>query len=283
MKTGHSRTWRLAIAASLCVFLGSGAGAQEADEVAAQTEAEMEAETEALAKASQNPVGSLISVPLQNNMNFGVGPDDRTLTVLNIQPVIPLSLSEDWNLITRTIIPVKSVPGPGSDRTAGVGDLTLTAFVSPKRPGNLIWGVGPTAVVPVASDELLGQHLWAAGPSVVALMMPGRFVVGALASNTWSFGENENGQRVNLLFVQYFVNYNMADGWYLTSAPIITADWLAESGEQWTVPFGGGVGKIMRFGSQPVNLQTQFFYNAVRSDNGASWQWRFQFQLMFPK
>ena len=236
-----------------------------------------------LAKAAQNPVGDLISLPFQNNMNFDVGPADRTQNVLNIQPVWPIALSKNWNLITRTIVPVISQPAPGSERTNGLGDINFTGFFSPKQPGKIIWGVGPTLVFPTATDDVTGSDKWSAGPSVVVLTMPGQWVIGALVSNIWSFSGDDERADVNSFLMQYFVNYNLPDGWYLTSAPIITANWEAESGEQWTVPFGGGIGRVFRIGRQPINMQTQVFYNVETPTNGAKWQWRLQVQLLFPK
>ncbi len=140
---------------------------------------------EELAKAVQNPVASLISLPFQNNINFGVGPDDKVQNVLNIQPVWPFALTDDINLITRTIAPVISQPGirPGDDRTNGLGDINFTAFFSPANSGKVIWGVGPVAVFPTATDDVLGTDKWSLGPSAVLLTMPGNWVMGILVSN----------------------------------------------------------------------------------------------------
>ncbi len=113
--------------------------------------------------------------------------------------------------------------------------------------------------------------------------MPGSWVIGALASNVWSVAGDDDRADVNSFLGQYFINYNYPSGWYLTSAPIITANWEADSGEKWTVPFGGGIGKVFRIGKQPMNINTQVFYNVQRPTNGARWQWRFQIQLLFPK
>jgi hypothetical protein len=240
---------------------------------------------EELAKQSQNPVASLISVPFQNNTNFGIGPDDETQNVLNIQPVWPFSISDDWNLITRTIVPVISQPDfytGGTGREFGVGDTTFSGFFSPSAPAKLTWGVGPVVVIPTATDDALGGDTWSAGVSVVGLVMPGQWVIGSLFSNIWDFSGDQD---VNFFTWQYFVNYNFkkAKGWYLTSAPIITANWEAESGNEWTIPVGGGGGKIFRIGKQPVNAQMQAFYNVEKPENGPDWQLRLQFQLLFPK
>lgn len=241
-------------------------------------------DTEALAKAVQNPIASLIKLPFQNNTDFGIGPDDKTRYTLNIQPVWPFEVSDSWNLITRTIVPVISQPGlsPGQDRTTGIGDTTFTAFLSPRDSGSVTWGVGPILLLPTGSNDRLTSDKWGAGVSAVVLTMPGRWVVGSLFSNVWSVA-GSGSKEVNVFTWQYFVNYNLNGGWYLTSAPIITADWEAGSDDRWTVPFGGGVGRVLRIGRQPVNISAQVYKFVEAPTNGADWQLRLQFQLMFPK
>jgi len=241
-----------------------------------------ENETGELARAAQNPVASMISLPFQNNTNFNFGPQEKTQNVLNIQPVWPFELNEDWNLITRTILPVVSQPAftPSQDRKNGLGDTLFTAFFSPKESGQWIWGVGPALLLPTSTDDRLGAGEWGAGPSAVVLTIRGPWVVGSLFNNVWSFTDDK---AVNLFTWQYFVNYNLDDGWYLTSAPIITANWEADSSDTWTVPFGGGVGKIFRIGKQPMNVSAAAYYNVVHPDFGADWQMRFQVQFLFPK
>jgi len=248
-------------------------------------ETQKSADETALAKAAQNPVGDLISLPFQNNTSFGIGPFDRTQNVLNIQPVIPFSVGNDWNLVTRTIIPIVTQPNIFSKNgsTSGLGDISLTAFLSPKKPGKFIWGIGPNIIFPTGTNENLGNGKWSVGPSVVGLTINGPWVIGLLASNVWSFAGNADRPDVNFLLAQYFVNYNLKKGWYIVSAPIITANWNAGSGEQWIVPFGAGGGKIFKLGKQPMNMTFQSFYNVVTPDYGPKWSMRFQLQLMFPK
>jgi len=240
---------------------------------------------EELAKAAQNPVADMISLPFQNNTNFDFGPANKTQNILNIQPVWPFSLTEDWNLITRTIVPVTSQPGlfPGDNRETGLGDTTFTAFLSPAQPGRWIWGAGPVLLLPTATDDKLGTDKWGAGPSAVALTTNGPWLHGVLVSHIWSFAGDIERDDVNQSLVQPFVNYNLPDGWYLVSSPIITANWEADGEDTWTVPVGGGFGKIFRIGKQPVNAQIQGFYNVEAPDNGADWQLRMQLQLLFPK
>lgn len=239
-----------------------------------------DAETRALAKAAQNPIANLISLPLQNNTDFGIGPTDATKNTLNIQPVWPFSVGENVNLITRTILPVvyeeEIVPGTGSE--SGLGDTTFTGFFSPKDSGELTWGVGPVVLLPTATDDRLGAGEAGLGVSAIALGMPGNWVVGGLISNVWSFEGS-----VNLMTIQPIINYNLARGWYLVSAPIITANWEADSGDTWAVPLGGGIGKIVRFGNLPVNINLQAYDYVESSTLGPDWQMRFQMQFLFPK
>ena len=253
----------------------------------AATPAYAELSAEELAKLAQNPVGNLISVPFQNNTNLNFGPEKGTQNVLNIQPVIPISVDKDWNIITRTIVPVISMPslGPDTPARSGVGDIQLTAFLSPANPGEWIWGLGAITQLPTNSSEELGNKNWGLGPSAVLLHIKhgDPWVYGVLVNNLWSLTSDKQGGAYNNGLIQPFLNYNFEGGLYLTSAPILTVDWKADSGQQWTVPVGGGVGKIFHFGKLPVNTQISAYYNVVRPDFGANWQIRAQVQLMFPK
>lgn len=240
--------------------------------------------TAELAKAAQNPIASLISLPLQNNTDFNFGPQDETLNTLNVQPVWPFEISDNWNLITRTIVPIVSQPGltSGQSRETGLGDATFTGFFSPKDSGKWTWGAGPVVLIPTNTDSRLGADEWGVGASIVVLTMPGNWVVGSLVSNVWDIGASA-GNEVNFFTWQYFVNYNMDGGWYLTSAPINTANWEAESGQKWTVPVGGGAGRVFRIGKQPINASAQYFYNLEHPDQVGDWSLRLQLQFMFPK
>jgi hypothetical protein len=246
-----------------------------------------------LAKAAQNPVAAMISLPFQNNTFFGVGPGDDTANVLNIQPVIPFTVG-DWNIINRTIVPLVYLPdvtaglpelpeGVSGGETFGLGDINHSIYFSPVDSGPVIWGVGPSMTFPTATDKKIGTQKWSAGPAAVALAQPGPWVIGSLVRQLWSFAGDSDRQDVSQLLIQPFVNYNMADGWYLVSAPIVTANWEADSDDTWTVPVGGGFGKIFRIGNQPINAQLQGFYNVEHPQFGPEWIMRFQLQFLFPK
>jgi hypothetical protein len=161
--------------------------------------------------------------------------------------------------------------------------MNPTFFLSPRKPKKLIWGVGPAFVIPTATNNILGQGKFSLGPSVVALAQPGHWTLGALVNNVWSVAGDGSRPDVNQMLLQYFVNYNLKKGWYLSVSPIITANWEATSGNVWTVPFGGGVGRVMKLGFQPVNLTAQFYGNAVHPAGTSSWGMRLQIAFLFPK
>jgi hypothetical protein len=242
--------------------------------------------TDALRKAAQNPIASLISVPVQNNDNFGISPGDRIQNILNIQPVIPMRLSANWNLITRIITPIiyqPTVSQPVNQGASGFGDLNPSFFFSPAKAHTIIWGVGPTIVLPTATNSLLGQGKWSMGPAAVALTQPGKWTLGALVNNVWSFGGQSSRPDVNQMLFQYFINYNLNKGWYITWQPTMTANWEADNGGRWLVPVGGGVGRIMKLGFQPVNLTAQFYGNVVHPSGGSPWGLRVQIAFLFPR
>ena len=231
-------------------------------------------------------MANLISVPFQDNVNPDIGSFGRNQNVLNIQPVIPMDLGEHLTLITRIITPVIFQPDPNQKDQGvfGLGDINPTFFLSPAKPHKVIWGVGPTFVLPTATNSVVGQGKWSMGPSVVALIQSNHWTIGALVNNVWSVGGQSHRPDVNQMLLQYFINYNLDKGWYLSSAPILTADWQAASDNRWVVPVGGGVGRVFRLGFQPVNVQIQVFGNAVRPNPPSSpWGFRFQFQFLFPK
>jgi len=239
-----------------------------------------ETRDEELTKAAQNPIANLMSFPFQNNTNFKMGPDsNRTQNVLNIQPVIPLF---HGRLITRTIFPLIWNPDFTQDNVSdfGFGDILFTAFYSPESKG-LTWGVGPVVQFPTG-DPGFGTGKWSAGVSVVALTMPGQWVIGALLNNVWSFAGQENKPDVNFMTFQPFINYNLPN-FYFTYSPVVTANWEAESGNQWTVPVGLGLGKLIKIGGKlPVNLNASYYYNVVAPDFGAQYQVRLLAAVLLP-
>lgn len=237
-----------------------------------------------LAKQSQNPVANMITVPFNNNFNFGYGPENNTQYILDIKPVIPVHLNPELNLITRTIIPIMHQPNlAGEGQLTGLGDVNPTFFFSPSRPGKWIWGLGPIVIMPTASHLELGQGKWSAGPSFVVLTMPGHWVIGTLMNNVWSFAGHGDRRSVNQFLLQYFINYNFSKGWFITSQPVITANWMVESEERWTVPFGLGVGRVFSIGKQAINASLQAYDNVISPKSlGPDWQMQLNVSLLFP-
>ena len=243
---------------------------------------------EELAKKTQNPVADLISVPFQNNFNFNYGPNHDLQYVLNVQPVIPSHITRDWNLITRTIIPVINQPWPES--RFGLGDINISLFLSPaKMPslatGNLFWGAGPILQFPTATNDVLGSSNYAAGPTAVVGYLGEKWVFGLLANNLWSYASTSSYQRpyTNLMTVQPFLNYNLPKGWSLTFSPIFTANWSAKDSQVWTVPLGGSVGKVFRIGKLPFSASLGAYYNVVRPETiGPEWSIRAQIAILLP-
>jgi len=237
-----------------------------------------------LAKQTQNPVADLISLPLQNNTFFDTGPHDKTQNVLLVQPVIPMGMNEDWNFIARPIIPLIDQPAMtnSQDRDFGLGNTQFQGFFSPKKPvGDWILGIGPYLEFPTNSDDQFGSDNWSAGPAFVALQMKGKWVYGALFTHLWSYSGSD--PEVNLTGFQPIVNYNLEDGWYIKYSPVWNINWSADSNNQWTIPVGGGVGKVLHVGKQAVNISLAAYHMVESPANGPDWQLQFQLQFLFPK
>jgi hypothetical protein len=236
---------------------------------------------EELSKQAANPLADLMSFPFQNNLNMNYGEYNRNLNVLNIQPVIPLAQGK---IITRTIFPIVWIPDFASEsgmHSSGLADIVLTAFYVPESKGAM-WGFGPVVELPTGGEKR-GTQKWSAGPSFVVLAQPGDWTFGALINNTWSFAGKSDRDNVNHMLLNLFIVRQLGDGWYVNSAPIITADWTADSEDRWIVPLGAGGGKLILIGGKlPLNLQTQLYYNVVRPDFGPEWQWRVQAQILLP-
>src|SRR5262245_9970771 len=256
--------------------------------------------TSDVAKKSQNPISDLISFPDQENVNFNVGRLDKTQSVTNIQPVVQIKLNQSWSLVTRWILPVINQPSllTGDSPDLGISVFNPTFFLTAPTVGGWTVGVRPTVLLPTATDARLGTDRWSAGPTAVAVLTQGHIVAGVLANNIWSFsGESDHrtvvlrqsgteirvgGKPVKQMLLQPFFNYNLADGWFLVTAPIVTADWEAPRGDRWTVPVGGGFGRVFKIGTQPVNANIQAYYHVEHPTDAANWHITANFALLFP-
>jgi hypothetical protein len=233
-----------------------------------------------LAQQAANPIADLLSIPFQNNIDFGLGDFDRTRNVLNIQPVVPLA---GGKVITRTVIPFVWLPDITAESgsfSSGLSDIVFTAFYVPSG-GAFMWGMGPVVEFPTGGESR-GSQKWSVGPSVVALAQTGPWTLGILANNVWSIAGESDRESVSRGLLQYFIVYQLGNGWYVNSAPINTVNWKAESGQKFLVPLGAGGGKLVFLGKLPVNLQSQVYYNVVKPDIGPDWQLRLQVQVLLP-
>lgn len=238
-----------------------------------------------LARKLSNPIASLVSVPLQLNFDDGFGEDDDgSRTYLNVQPVIPVSINEDWNLISRTIVPVIEQQDvfPGAGSQFGLGDVVQSVFFSPKAltASGWTWGVGPVLLLPTATDELLGAEKWGAGPTAVALRQTASgWTYGALANHLWSFAGESDRSDVNATYLQPFLARSLGQGRTVSASLESTYDWESE---QWTVPFNLGYSKVSRIGGQLVSYQGGVRYYLEAPDAAPEWGLRFTLTLLYP-
>jgi hypothetical protein len=243
-----------------------------------------DADTE-LAKKTENPIADLISVPFNNYSTFNYG-GRGTFNLLEIQPVIPIHLTPDWNVITRTVVPVVWTPdlSPVPTVPVGIAPTDFSAFLTPKNETNgWLWGVGPVVQIPTITSADLGSNVWGGGPTAVVVHTGDKIVAGALANAIWSFGgtKGPGGNSYNTSLFEPFFNYNFGHGWYVYSDPNIVANWQAR-GTKWTVPIGGGAGRIIRLGGNlPIKLSAGLFYNVVQPANGGRWVLNTDLTLIF--
>jgi hypothetical protein len=244
---------------------------------------------EDLAKKLSNPVAALISVPFQLNRDQDIGPtQDGERTFLNFQPVVPVALNEDWNLISRTIVPITFEQDeifPGAGDQSGLGDIAQSVFFSPKNPtaGGLIWGAGPIVLLPTAGDDLLGADQWAIGPTVVGLKQAGPWTYGLLANHLW--GVHQKGQNdrsdLNATFLQPFASYTTPEAWTYTLNSESTYDWR---GSDWAVPLNAIVSRLTKLGSVPLSVGFGLRYWVEHAEDGPEGLGlRFIVTPLFPK
>jgi hypothetical protein len=256
--------------------------------VAAQeAPADPNAEAQNLAKQLSNPIANLVSIPFQFNWENGVGVHEDLRFVLNVQPVVPFSLGEDWNLIGRLILPFVNQPAglaPGTTTASGTSDIVLSAFFSPTK-GDLVWGIGPVLGLPTTTDPLLGSGKWSAGPTAVVLKQAGPWTVGALANHLWSYANTGDYKRydVSTTLVQPFLSYGTKGGITFSLNTESTYNWEADSGEEWTVPVNLSVSKITKLGPFPFSVQAGGGPYAKSPEGGPEWKLRTSFTLILPK
>ena len=236
-----------------------------------------------LAQQLQNPIGALIQLPFQTNADFGIGPDDGFRITTNVQPVVPISVSEDWNVISRTILPItyqQDVTGPGNSQF-GLGDTLQSFFFSPKEVGDsgIIWGVGPVFLVPTGTEAALSGEKWGVGPTAVLLKQAGPLSVGILANQIWSFAGDDARGDVSLAFAQPFVSYVNKDLVTYALSLDTTHDWINDTT---SMPVNFNITKLIK-GKQPVSIGAGVRYYLETPAGGPDWGVRFSVTLLYPK
>jgi hypothetical protein len=237
--------------------------------------------TQELAKEKHNPFADQITLPLELSSSLDVGPGNGTTGGLNLQPAIPVSLGESWQLIARPSLSILASAQP--HRKLGLGDLELQAYLTPGSVGKWIWGIGPDIQAPTATQPELGTGKWSAGPAAGLIYMDGPWVNGILANHVWSFAGESDRNDVSQSSIEALINYNFENGWFVAFDSTMTADWNAPADKRWTIPVGLDAGKAFQVGKQSLSLQFGTYYNIERAEGVARWLVRLQVSLIFPK
>jgi hypothetical protein len=275
------------VAALLTPLIAFPASAQTSPEASGSPAEAGEEGAADLAKKLSNPISDLVSVPFQANWDQGVGPDDATRFILNIQPVVPVSLNKKWNLIARVIMPLIGQPPlvTGGESTSGMGDILASAFFSPAAPGKAIWGVGPVVSLPTTTDPYLGSGKWSAGPTFVILKQKGPWTYGVLWNQIWSFADATDADRpeVSQMYIQPFLSHTNKRAVTCNISSESTANWKADDGEEWTIPIIAQVSKVSSFGPFIASYGVGLGGYVESPDGGPDWKLRATFTLLLPK
>ena len=253
--------------------------------VCAQQEPPALNSADALVMATANPIAAMISLPLQSNWDQGVGPDNRVRYTLNVQPVIPFKLNDDWNLVTRTIVPVVRMPSHtlGPDASWNLSDTAMSLMLSPNSAGPVIWGAGPIVLLPTATEKRIGTEKWGLGPTGVVLVQDGRWTYGALANHLWSVAGNSSRQDVRSSYVNPFATYAFGGGWSTTMQAEVTYDHQATSGRRTTLVWTPIVARLVVIDRQPVSIALGYRHFSKTPHGSPDHGVRLTFNFLFPQ
>ena len=233
-----------------------------------------------LAKQRANPLSGIRQITLSEQPNVGLPNDERVQNLAQLTVTWPIPLGPQWNVVTYSIF--SSVSQADTEgRVGGLGDTMVTAVVTPTETGALFWGLGSVVQIPTATDSALGSNRWAAGPALALFVQPGPWTAGVLVENVWSTRE-AGAQNVDAFSVLYNVTWNGPHGWFLESNTTLTSDWTSDPRARWTVPVGGGFGKVFTVGRWSLSASAELFYNAIRPADAARWSPSVSLQLLFP-
>jgi hypothetical protein len=249
-----------------------------------QSSALAQISSDELRKIARNPFADVIRLPFEESISFDQGPFDRAPNSLQISPVFPISITPDWLLVTRVVTTAPAYQPNLASSTggvAGLGDTTVSFFVTPARTGRLIWGFGPAILIPTATNSQLGFGKWGLGPTAAVLVEPAWGSASLLVQNIWSVAGSSNRSPVNQAQFEPQFSFNLPRGWYLTSQPTIIADWTQPENNRWLVPIGGGAGRTFNIGKQAVDSNIAAYWNAVRPSNPPSPEWQLSMQFTF--
>ena len=263
-----------AVSAAPAATAAPAAGASTADKEAA------------LQAAAANPLAALISVPFQFNANYDVGPYHQFGYTLNVQPVVPVAISDKSTMIFRTIVPFAYVPelnkSPLVGNVVGLGQINPQLYFIPARAGSFTFGPGVTFLLPTSTNPLVGTNKWAIGPDVAVVATTKTTLLGFIANNLWSVAGSPQGVNINSFFIQPFYVKNFAHGVGLTIQSQTTANWEAPGNQKWTVPIFLAINQLQKSGRQPLQLSGGIGYNAIRPFQTATWFARFAVTLLYP-
>jgi hypothetical protein len=239
----------------------------------------------ALARALQNPIEDMITVPVELNLDYGVGAYDRANGTLKVEPRGPIHVRAGWNIATRTIVPImnQANQNAATGGSSGLGDVNPTFFLSPARTGPFLWGFGPDFVLPTATQTSLGTGKWSAGPALALVFRPKRFSLAVIASNVWSFAGASGKPSVNEGSLQYLGHYGFGDGWSLNSSPTITAEWNNAAGDVWEVPVGGGLARVIRWRDFAIAPGLAAYDYVMKRSDSPDWELRCEVSFLFPQ
>lgn len=270
------RNWAAVLVGMSCATWAPALSAAKA------TSADSESE---LGKRAENPIEDMVNVPVELNLDYGIGAYDRANSTLKVEPRVPFHVLENWNVATRTIIPIvnqandKATTGGSS----GLGDVNPSFFFSPAHPGVFAWGVGPDFVLPTATQTGLGAGKWSAGPALALVLRWKPFSVATIVSNVWSFAGQSGASSVNKGSLQYFLHLDLGDGWSLKSSPTMTADWNKATGDVWEVPVGGGVARAYKWHGVAIKPALSAYDYVMRRSSSPVWELRAEVSFVFPQ